>query len=129
MHYLLLIILLMTQVTHAKTEDIYPFQSDQKRKIFNHLSREIRCMVCQNQSLADSNADLALIMRHKIYDMVLEGQSGSEIKSFLQHRYGDFILLTPPVNRHTTVLWLLPFVILLLGSLILFRQLNSRKDS
>lgn len=117
-----LLFALIINVAFAKTQEIYPFANQQQRQTFTRLSNELRCMVCQNQNLTDSNADLAITMRNKIYQMVIDGQSEDEIKAYMQQRYGDFILLTPPNNHKTSLLWAMPFIILLLGGLTMLQQ-------
>lgn len=79
------------------------------------LSEELRCLVCQNQSLADSNAELAVDLRNQVRDQIEQGRSDQEIKSYLVQRYGDFVLYKPPVQSNTTLLWFGPFALLALG--------------
>lgn len=82
------------------------------------LEEELRCLVCQNQSLADSGADLAVDLRRQVETMVAEGRSDGEIKDYLVERYGDFVLYRPPVQRNTLALWLGPFLLLALGLVV-----------
>ncbi len=84
------------------------------------LSSELRCMVCQNQSIDDSAAPLAKDLRVLVRERLLKGDSDREILNFLVERYGDFILLKPPMKMDTLVLWVSPFLILLFGGLALF---------
>src|SRR5262245_60071889 len=84
------------------------------------LSQELRCLVCQNETLADSRADLAEDLRDEIRTQIRAGKSDQEIIAFLTQRYGDFILYRPPVRPKTYLLWFGPFVLLLLGLSILF---------
>ena len=88
-------------------------QSDEKR--FQQLTGELRCLVCQNQSLADSNATLAEDLRREIYLQIVDGRSNTEIKEFLMDRYGDFVLYKPPINLKNLLLWIGPFFMLLIG--------------
>ena len=81
------------------------------------LSAELRCLVCQNQSLADSNAELAVDLRRQVEDMIARGDSDTQIKTFLVERYGDFVLYRPPVQRNTALLWFGPFALLLVGAI------------
>ena len=84
-------------------------------------------MVCQNQTLADSNAELAADLRHQVEDQILAGRSDDEIKAWLVQRYGDFVLYRPPIKRSTWLLWLGPFALLLGGALLWWRvQRRSR---
>ena len=88
------------------------------------LMKEIRCLVCQNQSIEDSNADLAVDLRNIIREHIAAGESHAEIKSYLVDRYGDWVLLKPPVRSDTLFLWLSPLLILLVVLVII---LFSRK--
>jgi len=81
------------------------------------LEEELRCLVCQNQTLADSGADLALDLRRQVEKMVSEGRSDPEIKNYLVERYGDFVLYRPRIQGNTLALWLGPFVLLLVGAI------------
>ena len=91
------------------------------------LSEELRCLVCQNQTLADSNAGLAVDLRNQVRDMIEQGKSDSEIKEYLVARYGDFVLYRPPMKGTTLLLWFGPFALLLGGAAIwLLVQRRSR---
>ncbi len=85
-----------------------------------NISKNIRCMVCQNQSIDESNAPLAKDLRILIRTKIKEGSTDKEIYNFLTDRYGEFILLKPPFNSKTLMLWLLPFIFLILGIYIIF---------
>ena len=108
-----------------KTYQAYPFETTQDSARFHELLTQLRCMVCQNQSLADSDAVLAQDLRQKVYEMVQAGDSDETIISYLQTRYGEFILLAPVVTHHTYLLWLGPLVLLLaavaLGARAIYR--------
>lgn len=99
----------------------YPLDSAKKEAQFNHLLKDLRCLVCQNQDLADSNADLAKDLRGQVYQLVKEGKTDTEISDYLTSRYGDFILFKPPVKAVTYLLWFGPALFLLLGFLIFWR--------
>ena len=90
------------------------------------LSRELRCLVCQNETLADSRADLAVDLRNQIREQMKAGKSDKEIVAFLTDRYGKFVLYRPPVDPTTYLLWFGPFVLLLAGLLLLFRYVKQR---
>lgn len=94
---------------------------------FQSLSKELRCLVCQNQSLFDSPAELAADFRREIRTMMREGKSDEEIKAFLVARYGDFVLFRPPVSAKTYALWATPFVLLGAGALALFVLARRRR--
>ncbi|HKY01379.1 MAG TPA: cytochrome c-type biogenesis protein [Burkholderiales bacterium] len=90
------------------------------------IAAELRCLVCQNQSIADSNADLAVDLRNQIREQIRAGRSDAEITEFMVQRYGDFVLYRPPVKATTLVLWVGPALLMLIGILVLRRHLRSR---
>ena len=94
---------------------------------FRHLTKELRCLVCQNQSIYDSRADLAADVRRLIMAMMREGKSDEEIKAFLVARYGDFVLFRPPLEAKTYALWAAPFVLLGVGTLVLVSLARVRR--
>ena len=85
-----------------------------------NISKNIRCMICQNQSIDESNAPLAKDLRILIRDKIKEGKNNEEIYKFLTDRYGDFILLKPPLKLSTLALWLLPFIFFIIGIFVVF---------
>ena len=92
-----------------------------------NISKNIRCMVCQNQSIDESNAPLAKDLRILIRDKIKEGNKDEEIYKFLTDRYGDFILLKPPLNSKNLILWFSPFIFLILGIyVVLYHNKKSR---
>lgn len=95
-------------------------------KRLQHLSEELRCLVCQNQNIADSNAELAQDLRREIRGMIQAGKSDKEIIDFMVVRYGDFVLYRPPVKGITLLLWGGPIALLLLGLFVLQRYLRQR---
>ena len=121
--YLIVLVtgLLLSTVALAGKHDRYPFSTAAERSTFVRLTEELRCMVCQNQNLADSNADLAVDLREQVYKAVREGQSHDQVIRYMTDRYGDFILFNPPVKSSTMILWFAPFFFLLLGMLVVFR--------
>ena len=97
---------------HAiQANTLYPFETRAKEVQFQHLLKELRCLVCQNQDLADSHASLADDLRREVYLLVQKGNSDDTIRSYLTTRYGDFILFKPPVIGVTWLLWFGPWVI------------------
>jgi cytochrome c-type biogenesis protein CcmH len=92
------------------------------------LTKELRCLVCQNETLADSRADLAVDLRDQIREQMRAGKSDQEIITYLTNRYGKFILYNPPVDPTTYLLWFGPFVLLLAGLALLFRYLKQRRE-
>jgi cytochrome c-type biogenesis protein CcmH len=93
------------------------------------LSEKLRCLVCQNQSIAESNAELAVDLRRQINEQIAAGRSDAEIVDFMVQRYGDFVLYRPPFKASTVLLWLGPALLLVLGFLTLRRVLRSRQRS
>jgi cytochrome c-type biogenesis protein CcmH len=91
------------------------------------LESELRCLVCQNQTLADSGSELAGDLRNEVRKLALDGRSDNEIKSYLVARYGDFVLYRPPVKSTTWLLWAGPFVLLLLGAGVWWQVLRRRR--
>jgi cytochrome c-type biogenesis protein CcmH len=102
------------------------FDSIEQELRYQELTEELRCTVCQNQSLADSDAPLAQDLREEIYTMMTAGRSDEEIKAFLTERYGDFVLYRPPVQSNTVALWAIPVVLLLGGALVVFLVVSRR---
>jgi len=90
------------------------------------LSHELRCLVCQNQTIADSNASLAVDLRNEVREKMREGQSNQQIIDYLTARYGDFVLYRPPIKLTTMILWFGPVLLLLWGLYSLFRRLRDR---
>lgn len=104
-----------------------PADPDQAR-LYDKLIHEVRCLVCQNQTIGDSTAPLAADLRREIRRMVVEGSSEGEIEEFLLARYGDFVLYRPRFAGATTVLWLAPAFLLAIGGLVLARVIARRRE-
>lgn len=126
--WLLCGLLMVFSLSYANTQDVYPLATLGQQQQFQRLINELRCLVCQNQDLADSNADLAKDLRRQVYEMVKDNKSDAEIKQYLTDRYGDFILFKPPFNLQTAVLWLMPLFLLIAGGVILWRLVRLRKN-
>lgn len=128
--FIFLCLFLIAAPTFA-TEDSYPFTSANEAQRFLSLTQEIRCVVCQNQNIADSNAPLASDLRTKVYQMVLAKKSNQEIKSYLVKRYGEFILLEPSFSKLTLLLWLFPFIglLIILGIFARYARINKPSHS
>ena len=120
-------ILLSFGLTTAQAEtDILTFKSPEIEKTYNGLVEELRCLVCQNQNLAGSDADLAKDLRSQVYDMVQEGQSRKEVVDYMVTRYGDFVLYRPAFQLKTVLLWLGPMMFLLLTLFLVMRWVRSQ---
>ena len=117
---LLCFLVFLTAPCHANR--LYPLESAQQEAQFNHLLKDLRCLVCQNQDLADSNAGLAKDLRNQVYQLVKDGKTDGEVIHYLTDRYGDFILFNPPVKSLTLLLWFGPLLFLLAGLLIFWRH-------
>lgn len=90
------------------------------------LGEELRCLVCQNQNIADSHADLALDLKQQLREQIAAGRSDDDIKAYMVERYGDFVLYRPPLKATTVLLWAGPFVLLLAVVVVLLRRLRTR---
>ncbi|MBS0516142.1 MAG: cytochrome c-type biogenesis protein CcmH [Proteobacteria bacterium] len=106
--------------------DPLPFKDRAEEVRFQQLTRQLRCLVCQNQDLADSDADLARDLRKQVFDLMREGKTDAEIKQFLVARYNDFVLYDPPLKPGTWLLWFTPFALVAIGALALLRILRRR---
>jgi cytochrome c-type biogenesis protein CcmH len=95
---------------------------------YQTLVTELRCLVCQNQTIADSNADLAKDLRREVHDMLVAGKTDDDIKDFMLERYGDFVLYNPPFKPGTWILWLAPVFFGLIGLTVLIRMLRKRPE-
>lgn len=111
----LLLVLAATSVRAIDQEP--PLQDPERQALYERLTHEVRCLVCQNQTVADSTAPLAADLRREIYAMVEEGRYEEDIKTFLLDRYGDFVLYKPRFLYSTALLWLAPGLLLLAGAL------------
>ncbi len=117
---------LCSGVLHATTIEAYSFDDPAKEARYKVLIEELRCLVCQNQNLADSNAELAQDMRQLTYEMVQAGKSDREIVNFMVQRYGDFVLYRPPLRSSTFLLWVGPFLIFGTGVIVLILFIRRR---
>lgn len=115
----LAVALLLFTVSAQAAISAYRFDTPEQEARFNKLSQELRCLVCQNQNIADSNAGLALDLRRQIHEMIMAGSSDAQIIEFMTQRYGDFVLYRPPVRAGTLLLWVGPFLLLLGGGIAL----------
>lgn len=117
---------LLNSTSYAAVE-LKEFESPQQEQRYKNIIAELRCLVCQNQNLADSDAGLAQDLRKQVYKMLKEGQSDKEILDFMVTRYGDFVLYRPPFKASTFFLWVGPFIIFAIGLFVLFRIIRQRK--
>ena len=103
---------------------VYALNVNQEERA-NNLFKETRCLVCEGQNIYESNSDSAEDMKQLISEMIIDGNSDNEIKSFLVSRYGDWIIMTPPINQSTYFLWFSPIIILLIGIIFILRKFKK----
>jgi len=115
-------------VSYAVKIEFHTFENKQQEKLYLQLIAELRCVKCQNQNLAESNAELAMDMREKAYEMVVKGGSRDDVVKYMTARYGDFVLYNPPFKAKTLLLWLGPPVFLLLSLFLLFKLIRNQKN-
>lgn len=106
--------------------DVYKFDDPDKEKRFQELAYELRCPKCQNQNIADSNAEIAKDLRHKIQQMLIAEKSDTEIVDYMVDRYGDFVLYEPRVKPQTYLLWYGPAFFIVLGLIVVFLIIRGR---
>lgn len=126
---LVLTLLLSAGLASAAIESL-EFKTIDQEEIYKDLIDELRCLVCQNQNLADSDAELAQDLRKQVYEMITEqGSDKKEIVDYMVARYGDFVLYRPPVKGNTLMLWLGPLVLLLLGLFVAVRVVRGTGEN
>lgn len=124
-----IVVVLSCNVSWAGIE-VREFANSEQEVIYNQLMFELRCLVCQNENLAASNAELAKDLRDEVYDMITKENLGEkEVKEFLVARYGDFVLYRPPVKKTTWLLWFGPFLMLLVGVGILIAVTRKNRKN
>ena len=131
-YFLIILCTLLLQLINNVSYSVEPDEvlQDQKQESrARNISKNIRCMVCQNQSIDESDAPLAKDLRILIRDKIKEGNNDTEIYKFLTDRYGDFILLKPPLNVKTLFLWFVPFILLFIGIFIIFVHNRKSKET
>ncbi len=119
---------LFMQNVQAEIE-VYQFASPELELRYQTLTEELRCLVCQNQNIADSHAELAQDLRRKVYEMLNSGQTNTQIIDYMTARYGDFVLYRPPFSARTILLWFTPVLALLVGALSFMSILNRRETN
>ena len=119
-------LLLLFLAAPLSAQEPLVFEDAAQEARYNDLTLELRCLVCQNQNLADSDAPLAQDLRREIYAMMMAGQTDEQIKSFMVDRYGDFVLYRPPVQANTVALWVMPGILLVLGAVVVYFTVRNR---
>lgn len=123
---ILSLLFLLNPSVYAAVE-VKQFKTPQQEQRYKKLINEFRCVVCQNQNIADSNAALAKDLRKQVYKMINEGKSDDAILDFMVTRYGDFVLYRPLFNSMTFLLWVGPFIIFVIGLFVLINFIRQRK--
>jgi cytochrome c-type biogenesis protein CcmH len=123
----LLFILLLMMSGSSYAVDTYQLPDPKQQETYETLNKELRCLVCQNQTIADSNAELAADLRRQVHEMLQQGKSRDEIVRFMTDRYGDFVLYKPVFKGKTSILWIAPVVFLLLGLVTVFFFIRRKK--
>jgi len=129
--YSLLLVLLLSAPLSGFSATLaeYTFDDPQKTDEFRSIISEMRCLVCQNESLAGSSAELAVDLRNEIYDMMKAGQGKDEVVDFMVARYGDFVLYDPPVKLSTYPIWFGPIVLFMIGAIVFYRNMRRKSLS
>ena len=124
----LLLALLLPALAFAQASDPTPpqFKDNAEEVRFHALTAELRCVKCQNQSLADSNAQIASDLRREVLDLMRQGRSDAEVKQYLVERYGEFVLYKPTMTPGTYFLWFGPVLLLLAGGVVVWRIVAGR---
>jgi cytochrome c-type biogenesis protein CcmH len=126
--HLIVLGLLISFTGFTVAKEAQPNEDPQIEQRMKNLTEQLRCLVCQNETLADSRADLAEDLRKQVREQMKAGKSDKEIIVYLTQRYGDFVLYNPPVKATTYLLWFGPFVLLIAGTFVLFRFLQRRRE-
>lgn len=128
MRTLLVLLALLLGQTAAALEPV-DYRSAAEEQRFKALTAELRCVMCQNQSIADSNAPIAHDLRREVLALMREGRSDDEIKQYLVERYTDFVLYEPPMRGGNWLLWVGPFLILLAGGIAVYRIIRRKQPA
>jgi len=125
-HLSIIFLLILSGMTCAGVE-YREFATPEQQAAYENLTSELRCLVCQNQTIADSNAELAADLRRQVYEMLQQGKSKQDIAQFMTDRYGDFVLYNPPFKLKTGLLWIGPAAFLLIGLIAVFLFARRKK--
>jgi cytochrome c-type biogenesis protein CcmH len=129
LHVLLGLVMMLALALPVRAAiEVLEFNSPRVEKDYYTLIDELRCLVCQNQNLKDSNADLAKDLRRQTYEMLQQGKSKQEVIDYMVARYGDFVLYRPPLKSNTILLWSGPFVLLLLVLFLVLRRIRRNRS-
>ncbi len=124
----LILVLLQSYTIFVVAKEAVPMSADpEMEKTVNKISSELRCLVCQNQTIADSHAELAVDLKNQVREMVASGKTEDDIVAYMVQRYGDFVRYRPPVNQATILLWVGPFLLMAAGIVLLYFNLKKRR--
>lgn len=129
MKYLSIVFLLILSGIACAGVEFRDFANPEQQAAYENLTSELRCLVCQNQTIADSNAELAADLRRQVYEMLQQGKSKQDIAQFMTDRYGDFVLYNPPFKLKTGLLWIGPAAFLLIGLISVFLFTRRKKTA
>ena len=127
--FLSLLLLLGFSLSVNAALEIREFESKEQEERYQQLIDELRCLVCQNQNLADSDSQLAKDLRSKVYEMVTTNQSDDQVVDYMVNRYGEYVLYNPPLDPVTSVLWIGPFVVLFIAIVLLLISIKKRSKA
>ena len=122
------LLLLLIQGVFAESIEVKDFENSSQESRYLDLIDNIRCPVCQGQSIGGSNSDLAKDLREQVRKMILNDKSDNDIYLFMSERYGDFVIFKPPINLKTYLLWFTPFIFLVLCFIYLIRITSKKRD-
>ena len=128
MRYISLLIFLLVATPVAAVVDIREFDTPQMESDYNKLIDELRCLVCQNQNLAESDAELAQDLRQQTFELLQQGQSRQQVMDYMVERYGDFVLYRPQIKTSTYLLWFGPFALLVIVLIALYKYVKRPTD-
>lgn len=117
-----------TSVSAVAIAQPLEFETEAQQRQYQKLIRELRCTVCQSESIYESNAPLAADVRRRVYEMTLDGASEEEIIDFMVQRYGDYVRFRPPLQANTLLLWTSPIILFVVGGLIWWQVVRSRRQ-
>lgn len=124
----IVLVLISVTISPVRAQVAQPLEDPAIEERMKNLTKQLRCLVCQNETLADSQAPLAEDLRREIREQIKAGKTDQEIMAYATQRYGDFVLYNPPMKATTYLLWFGPFVLLVMGTLLLYRYLKSRRE-
>jgi cytochrome c-type biogenesis protein CcmH len=122
------VLMSLVSLSSLATIDAYQFDDPEKEALYKKLVKELRCTVCQNQDIGDSNAGLAQDLRRKTYEMISAGKDEDYILDYMSQRYGDFVLYRPRLQKNTLLLWIGPFIILIASVFFLLKFIRRSED-